>query len=417
MRHTLRGASALVIAAALLPSAAPAEESPAKPVAAPVKVSASSEGFSLESADGAYRLRVGGYVQGDGRFFASDGDKLGVDTFVLRRARPQLQGTLAKRFDFYFMSDFGGGTAVVQDAYVDARFSPLLRLRVGKFKPPVGLERLQSGHNMLFIERAAPTLLVPNRDIGIQLAGDAGAGVFTYAVSLQNGTIDGGSSDGDTNDGKELAARVFVQPFKKQKGPLSGLGVGVSGTVGKQEGSALPTYRSTGQLAIFSYLSGVAFDGTRRRLSPQGYYYVGPFGLLAEYVVSSTRLAKGGVSGGLSNEAWQVAASYVLTGEKSGFTPLRPAKPFDPSKGQWGAFEVAARVHQLKVDPDTFDLGFADIGKSVRRGTAWTVGLNWYLNDNLKYVVNYGQTAFEGGAASGDRQTEKTLLVRAQVRF
>jgi phosphate-selective porin OprO/OprP len=417
MRHTLRGASALLIAAALLPSAARAEESPAKPVGAPVKVSAGSEGFSLESADGDYRLRVGGYVQGDGRFFASDADKLGVDTFVLRRARPQLQGTLAKRFDFYFMSDFGGGLAVVQDAYVDARFSPLLRLRVGKFKPPVGLERLQSGHNMLFIERAAPTLLVPNRDIGIQLAGDAGAGVFTYAVSLQNGTIDGGSSDGDTNDGKELAARVFVQPFKKQKGTLSGLGVGVSGTVGKQEGSALPTYRSTGQLAIFSYLSGVAFDGTRRRLSPQGYYYVGPFGLLAEYVVSSTRLSKGGVSGGLSNEAWQVAASYVLTGEKSAFTPLKPAKPFDPSKGQWGAFEVAARVHQLKVDPDTFDLGFADIGKSVRRGSAWTVGLNWYLNDNLKYVVNYGQTAFEGGAASGDRQTEKTLLVRAQVRF
>ena len=134
-------------------------------------------------------------------------------------------------------------------------------------------------------------------------------------------------------------------------------------------------------------------------------------------MVSSTRLAKGGVSGDLGNEAWQVAASYVLTGEKSGFTPLRPAKPFEPSKGQWGAFEVAARVHQLKVDPDTFDLGFADLGKSVRRGTAWTVGLNWYLNDNLKYVVNYGQTAFEGGAASGDRQTEKTLLVRAQVRF
>ncbi|MGE5127739.1 MAG: hypothetical protein ACM3PV_15710, partial [Betaproteobacteria bacterium] len=74
MRHTLRGASALLIAAALLPSAARAEESPAKPAAVPVKASAGSEGFSLESAGGDYRLRVGGYVQGDGRFFASDGD-------------------------------------------------------------------------------------------------------------------------------------------------------------------------------------------------------------------------------------------------------------------------------------------------------------------------------------------------------
>jgi phosphate-selective porin OprO/OprP len=45
------------------------------------------------------------------------------------------------------------------------------------------------------------------------------------------------------------------------------------------------------------------------------------------------------------------------------------------------------------------------------------VGLNWYLNRNVKYVLNYEQTSFEGGAAPGDRRQEKAFLARAQVSF
>ena len=46
--------------------------------------------------------------------------------------------------------------------------------------------------------------------------------------------------------------------------------------------------------------------------------------------------------------------------------------------------------------------GFADITKSARRASAWAVGLTWYLNRNVKYVLNYEQTSFRGGAALGD---------------
>ena len=73
------------------------------------------------------------------------------------------------------MSDFGGGTAVVQDAYVDARFSKVFNLRAGKQKPPLGQERLLSATDILFIERALPTALVPNRDVGVQVYGELDA--------------------------------------------------------------------------------------------------------------------------------------------------------------------------------------------------------------------------------------------------
>src|SRR6267143_1743388 len=178
-------------------------------------VSAGKDGFSVTSADGAYQLRLKGLVQEDGRFFDQDREKPASDTFLLRRVRPILEATVAKIFDFRIMPDFGGGQTVLFDAYLEARFSPAAKLRAGKFKPPVGLERLQSASDTLFVERALPTSLVPNRDVGVQLSGDLFGSRLSYAIGAFNGAVDGGNGDADVNDGKEAAARVFVTPFAK----------------------------------------------------------------------------------------------------------------------------------------------------------------------------------------------------------
>ena len=66
------------------------------------------------------------------------------DTFLIRRLRPQLAGTVFGLADFLFVPDFAGSQAVVFDAYADVHPTPFLRLRAGKFKSPLGLERLQS---------------------------------------------------------------------------------------------------------------------------------------------------------------------------------------------------------------------------------------------------------------------------------
>ncbi len=97
-----------------------------------------------------------------------------------------------------------------------------------------------------------------------------------------------------TSDDKDLAARLFFTPFAKGTGGLRGLGFGVAATQGSQEGhadGARPAgYRTPGQQTFFSYRTDgtaagtVIADGDRVRLSPQGYFYRGPFGLLAEYV-------------------------------------------------------------------------------------------------------------------------------------
>ena len=108
-------------------------------------VAAGAGGFEIRSADSAFRVRIRGYLHADSRYYGDDDDNRGVDTFIVRRARPILEATFFKIFDFRIMSDFGGGTAVVQDAYFDARFSKVFNLRAGKQKPPLGQERLRVG--------------------------------------------------------------------------------------------------------------------------------------------------------------------------------------------------------------------------------------------------------------------------------
>ena len=136
------------------------------------KITAGSEGFGISSADGAYALQFHGVLQVDSRTYFGD-DINGNDGFLIRRARPILQGTVARDFDFLFVPDFAPSTGpTIFDAYVNYRYNPALQLQAGKFKSPIGLEQLQADVDLLFNERALPTDLVPNRDVGFALHGD-----------------------------------------------------------------------------------------------------------------------------------------------------------------------------------------------------------------------------------------------------
>ncbi|OGG03990.1 MAG: hypothetical protein A3F83_01675 [Candidatus Glassbacteria bacterium RIFCSPLOWO2_12_FULL_58_11] len=377
---------------------------------------AGEKGFVIRSADGSYQLKLRGYMQADGRLYYNDDEQPATNDILLRRVRTIFEGTLNKYTRFRIMPDFGQGKTVLQDSYIEFAYWPAAQLRAGKFKPPLGLERLKSGANLLFIERGQPTSLVPNRDLGIQLGGALAKGSLEYAVGLFNGASDGGSTDGDSNDDKDLVGRVFAHPFRKAGADLSqGLGVGIAGSVGHQKGG-LPSFSTPGQRTFFSYRTDAIADGRRWRLSPQFYYYQGPLGLLGEYVRSVQETRKGTETANLANTAWQLAASWVVTGGEASFTDVKPKRPFNPRNGVWGAVELAARYHELQVDKAAFPV-FADPAKAAGKAAALGVGVNWYLDRQLKVSAGYEQTAFDRGGATGDRESEKVLLIRFQVAY
>ena len=163
------------------------------------------------------------------------------------------KGTVFKIFDFQIMPDFGGGQSVLYDAYLEARFSPAFRVRAGKFKPPVGLERLQSATDLVFVERAAPTVLVPNRDVGVQLGGELAGASSSTPVGVFNGVVDGGIADTATvrRQGVRGAALLASVPARATAPmPAIDLGLGVAASRGEQDGTvarrSCRCYRTTG---------------------------------------------------------------------------------------------------------------------------------------------------------------------------
>lgn len=484
-------------------------------------VKASANGFGLESADGKNSIKLGGLIQYDYRSFDSGANDVrnrsdaragsldavtgfhdANDTWLARRLRPNIQGTLFGKYDYRFQEEFAGGSASVVDAYIEGRFDPAFKVRIGKYKPFVGLERLQSGSDLKFIERSyVSNNILPNRDQGISLYGDVLDSKLSYAVGFNNGVVDGGnaSTASEFDSKKEYTARLFATPFKDDNNALAGLGFGIAATYtdvtdeknlnftdtsaadGTRNG--LPSYVTNSQQTFFRYSPAAVADGRRLRIAPQAYYYNGPFGLLAEYarVSQGVSLASGGSpaagagsagTGALStaqttilagsnktlnNDAWQIAATYLLTGEDSSFKGVKPKNDFDLDKGGWGAWELALRYSEMNIDGDTFTnqagqlagqtgadatptlaQAYADPTFSAKKARTWTAGVNWYLNSNAKIVLNYEQTSFVGGAGTGlayntatgasngynattnqvkNREDERALFARFQVAF
>jgi phosphate-selective porin OprO/OprP len=410
------------------------------------KITVGENGFSMASANGDFVLQLKGLLQVDTRTYFGD-DVSGNNGFLLRRARPILQGTVFKDFDFLFVPDFAGTSPQIYDAYLNYRYSPELQLQVGKFKTPVGLEQLLSDKDLLFNERSLVTDLVPNRDIGAQLQGALFGGVVRYAAGIFNGVGDArNSSNADFDDHISFAGRLFFQPFKKADPALQGIGFGVGGSyedisAGNSQGlpsttgGTLPGYATVGQQQFFAYnpaaVGGVTpvvvADGQHWRISPQASYSYGPWCLLGEYAISNQRVrrtvAAPFISQDLQHTAWHVSAGWVLTGEDFNFSGgVIPRKSFSPANGGWGAFQLVARYSELDIDNDAFD-GFSDPTRSASNAQEVSVGLNWWLNRNVRVGTSFSHTTFDGGGSGTSApgvvtaNPENVFFTRVQLAF
>ncbi|MGD0117422.1 MAG: porin [Candidatus Binatus sp.] len=387
-----------------------------------------------------YRLNFGGLVQGTGRFFMNGTDKATSSTFYLNRVRPILSGTVDKYYDFNITPDFGQGKGVtLQDAWVNIHYYPQGIFQIGKYKAPFDLERLQSDRDLEFSERSEITNLAVNRDTGVQLFSNTLlGGRLNYALALMNGVPDNTAADPttdvDNNDGKDFYGRVFTTPFiLSDNWWLKGLGVGFAGSYGDERGSTIDTYKTYGTSTWFTYNSGVTASGLRTRFEPQGYYYVGPLGFLAEYAQESQSLnlftSKASTpfkhlinrTDTFTNTGYMAQVSYFLTGENASYSWVKPNRPFDPRNGGWGAWELAARISNVAADTREFQLKFASPNVSAKTATEFAVGVNWYLSNHIKWYFDYANTYFDGGAGTlaipKDRPNESVIESELQIAF
>jgi phosphate-selective porin OprO and OprP len=129
-----------------------------------------------------------------------------------------------------------------------------------------------------------------------------------------------------------------------------------------------------------------------------------------------------------------VQGSWTLTGEhrpyrqaSGAYGRISPSEPFSVTEGGIGAWEIAARVSQTDLN-DHFTLGTVNTADAVNGGTevSWTLGLNWYANDNVMLRVDYEHGVFGNlssnitGKTSTQRDTGSHLsaiAARLQVTF
>lgn len=438
-------------------------------------------GFKITSSNKEHQLRIGSSIQTDYRNFLGDNPPawipgspgwyggVGPDSIFLRQARIILEGYVFNDIYFKLMPDFAQNSTtsnLIPDAFVDFAYQPKASLLVGKYKPSIGLERLQGDANTVFLERAFPTNLAPNRDMGLQLHGSfakpgytaeksPGAidskNFFTYQVGITNGTGDSGNiamngalpnTANQFANNKEFDGRIFAQPFQHSGYDwLEGFGIGVSGSFSNPDHLTLTAQKTPlGQSTFVDYtqVNGqtrgtITSNGNANRIYPQAYWYKGPFGLMGEYVASTQTLnatsnSRGNNNLTQTNTASHVQFSYVVTGEDNQFEGVKPIRKFDPGKGTWGALQLAARWSQLTLDNDSFKL--LDPTKSASEATEFTVGANWFLNKYSLIRFDYENVWFTGGAGTpgatrngvtsyniANRASEQVLSTRFQLAF
>ncbi len=267
-------------------------------------------------------FQLTGYAQGVYSYLDE-----GTDTFVIRRARLALTGDLTKSVKLKFQID-AVRSPILVDAQIDVSFKPYLNLRIGQFYLPFSRENRTSAGDLDTVLRAQVVeKLGPGRDIG-SLGRDIGvmvvgkASIVEYMAGVFNGA---GINKLDTNEHKDLAARVVVNPAK-----------------------------------ILS-IGGSLYDG---RYSP------------AQGDPEVTR-DRAGLEALLTLGAFSIRSEYIAG--KDGFT----------SKSGWfllGLYNILPKRLQAVARWDSFD---QDRDAPADRADILTLGGNFFLSEKTKLMANY----------------------------
>ncbi len=327
-----------------------------------------------------------------------------------------------------------------------------LQFLAGRFKGPVGYERSQLVAENIWIENGLTQNLTTQYTQGFLVHGDIDHNLFAYGAGVNEGTRDNANGDfqGMIDNNYDFIGDVYFNPFVNSGDKaLKGFGFGVAGSMGNRgdvktaANAPLASYTTPGQTNILTYNTSNASgqtvteseDGPGFRLAPVVYYYDGPFGGYGDFAVSSIRALRtvtgtgagtGTRTATLENEAWQVVGSYVLTGEDASYTGVRPKTNLSFHDHTWGAFQVVARYGQMTLDNNYYtsagrstsvDGAFASQGP--RTVSDIGVGLNWYLNTNVKAQFQYDYNGYTGGRwpVNPENADQNAFLTQLQLAF
>jgi phosphate-selective porin OprO/OprP len=425
------------------------------------KTAASLPTVSLENgrpmfttADGKFSAAIRGVAQFDAAHYdvsppvAANSFESGTN---FRRARLGVDGKVFGDWNYALWGEFGGSggeSAILNQAYVEYAGLRLggdttLRLRLGVWAPTAGLEDATSNTESLFLERPAVAELIRSLDAGDGRTGFGivATGAYWYASGTLTGKVVGAPALAEFAQQQGFVARVAFDPLH---GPDydTHIGATLQGVINPPDTAPGPAVteslrlRERPELRVDSnnirlvdtgavMADGLIAYGLEAGASWRNLY------LAAEwFTFDVNRTAVGAFASPFdpSFSGWYVQAAWTLTGERhqwaaanGGFRGIRPTKNLDPSQGAWGAWEVAGRYSVLDLDDRPGSAGFAAPFGGVRGGVQkiTSVGLNWYPNSVIRFLLDYQWTNAERLSATGAPLDEdgRTISLRSQFAF
>jgi len=424
-------------------------------------------GLVFEDPRGRWRMQVSGRAQGDYRAFTPD--FADVNTFSIRRARIGVSATVLDYYSVFVEEEFANqntnpststATPILTFAYLDLSwFRPGARLRIGQFKPFIGLDNTMLDLQTDFMERAFTQSLFGSLvyDRGAMVFGEPVPGLF-YSAALTNGTgqaID--ESQGNVqeaeSDGKDYTVRVvnnFAQTFGWQDSVVHLGGTYKRGSA--VNSSANPARAATVQTeargltffipAPFNSAAGTASDINRTIVDYEAAFAWRNLKIQGDYALvryAGTRVAPApAIDFDRTLRAYYVTLGWAITGEnysdfyrEGTFVRPRPRNNFVRGEsGSWGYWEANLRYSRFdgsdfnNSNPaNTGTLGtsanFPNITTTTNGAQAWTLGLKWQPNLYTRIVLNLIHTKFDTPVVVNGKATdyENAITTRAQVDF
>jgi phosphate-selective porin OprO/OprP len=397
-------------------------------------------GLKVKTDDGRFEMTIGGRIHLD--FNLVDNDTSATfgsnslnnnSTAYFRRARLSFAGK-AYGWEYLFVPDFaqsaggnlptaatvntGDGNAVCeatpctisvgstsaiafQELYV-ARGLFGGKLFLGQFKPFRAIEELTSSNEITFMERPWTTATGMYGG-GINRQFTIGAGWQTnfmenlmFSTSVYNLRRD---NTGAT-EGVGTATRVTFAPLMKERSTLHlGLSYSVDNPHGNNVGISIPYAGRRGPSAS---LNTTANSKEAQYIGAEVAGVFGPFYFQGEYVDGSFESNASDTSA----TAYHIQASYNVTGE---------VKPYDNKKAvfknikpnaSWGAVELKARYDFAENDDAT-------VLTDAKEVNTITVGANYYVNPNVRFMLDY----IMGEAERVNGETDEPDVVAGRVQM
>lgn len=342
-----------------------------------------------------------------------------------RRARLGIEGKAFGAFDYNFLYDFGGSgvedPGKISAAWVQYGFPVAgLKLRVGAFSPPSGLDEAVSTNGSLFVERASPAEVVRGIAAGdgrTSVALLAGGEAWTATAAITGNVVGTSSFD----DQSAFVGRLTYVPFRRDDALVH---IGVNTSIVFSPAASGPDV--SGAPAVTNVRlrdrPEIRVDGARLidtgNIDADGVTTIGAeFGAQWRNLYLQTEYFDIDIDrkGALSDpefSGWYAQAGWTITGEPrrysaGTFDAPRPAKPFDLKKGTWGAWELGLRYSKLDLNYLAGAPGTAPVASAIRGGEQeiFTLGLNWYVNNVLRFQAAYQDVSVDrlspGGVAFG----------------